>query len=192
MEAEYIAICKAIKKAVRFKKFLLDLDVVPLVMEPIMLCCNNSGAVANAKKSRSHHRGKHIERKYHLAGPYQPKHVEYPKIQGKSQSHRFQAKWFNQFSWLKYSPITNKAYCFYFNLSRNDENPSNCSTLVTSEYNQWKRVNDGLKYAFLTHLRSSDHNMCERRAKNLMKPSQHIDEVMHTVSNSEVEKRHLR
>ena len=28
--------------------------------------CDNSGAVANAKEPRSHKRGKHIERKYHL------------------------------------------------------------------------------------------------------------------------------
>jgi hypothetical protein len=129
---------------------------------------------------------------YLKAGPYQPKLVEYPKTQGKSQSRRFQEKWFNQFLWLEYSPIKDRAYCFYCYLFRNHGNPSNCSALVTSGYNQWKRVNDGLKCVFLTHLRSSDHNMCERRAKDLMKPSQHIDKVMHTVSNSEVEKRRLR
>ena len=32
----------------------------------ITLYCDNSRAVANAKESRSHKRGKHIERKYHL------------------------------------------------------------------------------------------------------------------------------
>ena len=30
------------------------------------LYCDNSGAVANSRKPRSHKRGKHIERKYHL------------------------------------------------------------------------------------------------------------------------------
>ncbi|XP_022843130.1 zinc finger MYM-type protein 1-like [Olea europaea var. sylvestris] len=43
----------------------------------------------------------------------------------------------------------------------------------------------------LTHLRSSENNMCERRAKYLMKPSQHIDRMMHTISNEEVEKHRL-
>ncbi|KAA0066737.1 retrovirus-related pol polyprotein from transposon tnt 1-94 [Cucumis melo var. makuwa] len=33
---------------------------------PITLYCDNSGAVANSKEPRSHKRGKHIERKYHL------------------------------------------------------------------------------------------------------------------------------
>ena len=34
--------------------------------KPIVLYCDNSGAVANSKEPRSHKRGKHIERKYHL------------------------------------------------------------------------------------------------------------------------------
>ena len=32
----------------------------------VILYCDNSGAVANSKEPRSHKRGKHIERKYHL------------------------------------------------------------------------------------------------------------------------------
>ena len=32
----------------------------------ITLYCDNSGAIANSKEPRSHKRGKHIERKYHL------------------------------------------------------------------------------------------------------------------------------
>ncbi|XP_022851516.1 zinc finger MYM-type protein 1-like [Olea europaea var. sylvestris] len=95
-------------------------------------------------------------------------------------------------SLTRVSPITDRAYCFYCYLFWNDGNPSNCSALVTSGYNKWKRVNDGSKCTFLMHLQSSDHNMCERRAKDVMKPSQHIDKVMHTVSNLEVEKRRLR
>ena len=34
--------------------------------KPIVLYCDNSGAVANSKEPRCHKRGKHIERKYHL------------------------------------------------------------------------------------------------------------------------------
>ena len=40
--------------------------MVPLVQSAITLYCDNSGSVANAKEPRSHKRGKHIERKYHL------------------------------------------------------------------------------------------------------------------------------
>ena len=65
IEAEYIAASEAAKEAVWLKNFLLDLGVIPSVQSAITLYCDNSGAVANAKESRSHNRGKHLERKYH-------------------------------------------------------------------------------------------------------------------------------
>ncbi|TYK23852.1 gag/pol protein [Cucumis melo var. makuwa] len=66
MEAEYVAACEAAKEAVWLKMFLTDLEVVPNMLLPIILYCDNSGAVANSREPRSHKRGKHIERKYHL------------------------------------------------------------------------------------------------------------------------------
>ena len=65
MEVEYIAASEA-KEAVWLKNFQMDLEVVPTAQSAITLYCDNSGAVANAKEPRSHKRGKHIERKYHL------------------------------------------------------------------------------------------------------------------------------
>ena len=66
MEAEYIAACEAAKELVWLKKFYTDLEVVPNMEKPLVLYCDNSGAVANFKEPRSHKRGKHIERKYHM------------------------------------------------------------------------------------------------------------------------------
>ena len=66
MEAEYIAASEATKEAVWLKNFLIDLEVVPTMQSTITLYCANSGAVINANEPRSHKRGKHIERKYHL------------------------------------------------------------------------------------------------------------------------------
>ncbi|KAL2533350.1 cysteine-rich RLK (RECEPTOR-like protein kinase) 8 [Abeliophyllum distichum] len=63
---EYVASYKAAKEAVWLKKFLIEIGVVPASSQPMTLYCDNSGAVANAKEPRSHQRGKHIERKYHL------------------------------------------------------------------------------------------------------------------------------
>ena len=40
--------------------------LVPDMEKPLTLYCDNSGAVANSREPRSHKRGKHIERKYHL------------------------------------------------------------------------------------------------------------------------------
>ena len=42
------------------------LEVVPDMDKPLIMYCDNSRAVANYKEPRSHKRGKHIERKYHL------------------------------------------------------------------------------------------------------------------------------
>ena len=66
MEAENIAACEAAKESVLLKNFYIDLEVVPNMEKPLVLYCDNSGAVANSKEPRSHKRGKHIERKYHM------------------------------------------------------------------------------------------------------------------------------
>ena len=42
------------------------LGVAPSPQLAITLYCDKSRAIANAKELRSHKRGKHIERKYHL------------------------------------------------------------------------------------------------------------------------------
>ena len=45
---------------------MIELEVVPNANKQITIYCDNSGAVANSKEPRSHKKGKHIERKYHL------------------------------------------------------------------------------------------------------------------------------
>ena len=66
MEAEYIVACEAAKESVWLKKFYTDPEVVPNMGKPLLLYRDNSGAVTNSKEPRSHKRGKHIERKYHM------------------------------------------------------------------------------------------------------------------------------
>ena len=66
MKAKYVAACEATKEAVWLRKFLTDLKVVLDMHLPIILYCDNSGAVANSKEPRSHKCAQHIERKYHL------------------------------------------------------------------------------------------------------------------------------
>ena len=65
-ETEYVAASEAANEAVWLKKFLLDLHVIPSADRPIILYCDNSGAVAQSKEPRSHKKQKHILRKYHL------------------------------------------------------------------------------------------------------------------------------
>ena len=66
MEVEYMVTSEAAKEAVWLKKFLMGLGVIAKAIDPMILYCDNSGAVAQAKEPRNHRKGKHIERKYYL------------------------------------------------------------------------------------------------------------------------------
>ncbi|KAL0440241.1 UNVERIFIED_CONTAM: hypothetical protein Slati_2507100 [Sesamum latifolium] len=46
--------------------YIQELGVVPSIAEPVVIFCDNNGAIAQAKEPRSHHRSKHILRRYHL------------------------------------------------------------------------------------------------------------------------------
>ena len=48
------------------KKFITELDIVPEIEGPVPLYCDNTGAVAQAKEQRAHHKSKHILRRFHL------------------------------------------------------------------------------------------------------------------------------
>ncbi|KAK8597292.1 hypothetical protein V6N12_065763 [Hibiscus sabdariffa] len=65
-EAEYIAASEATKEAVRIKKFVTELGVVPSISDAMELYFDNNGAIAQAKEPRSHQRSKHILRRFHL------------------------------------------------------------------------------------------------------------------------------
>ena len=66
MEAEYAAASEAVKKAVWLHNFLRDLEIIPNLEQPMVVYYDNSSTVANSKEPRSHQRGKHIKRKFHL------------------------------------------------------------------------------------------------------------------------------
>lgn len=66
MKVKCIAASKAMKEVVWLKKFLIGLEVVPLAIQPIILFCDNNGAMTQSKESRNHQKVKHIEMKYHF------------------------------------------------------------------------------------------------------------------------------
>ena len=67
-EAEYMAASEAAKEVVWLRKFLQDIEVVPIITAPLKLFCDYSGTVAQSKELRNQEpqETKHIERKYHL------------------------------------------------------------------------------------------------------------------------------
>jgi hypothetical protein len=65
-EPKYIAASEAAKEAVWIRKFVSELGVVPSASSPMDLYYDNSGAITQAKKPRSHQKSKHELQRYHL------------------------------------------------------------------------------------------------------------------------------
>ena len=53
-------------EAVWIRKFVSELGVVPSASCPLDLYCDNIGAIAQTKESRSHQKSKHLLGRYHL------------------------------------------------------------------------------------------------------------------------------
>ncbi|KAK1603658.1 hypothetical protein QYE76_027331 [Lolium multiflorum] len=52
------------------KRFIVELGVVPSALDPLIIYCDNMGAIANAQEPRSHKRLKHIKLRYHSIREY--------------------------------------------------------------------------------------------------------------------------
>ncbi|KAK1609635.1 hypothetical protein QYE76_033308 [Lolium multiflorum] len=52
-ESEYIAASEASSEAVWMKRFIVELGVVPSALDPLVIYCDNMGAIANAQEPRS-------------------------------------------------------------------------------------------------------------------------------------------
>src|SRR4051812_38834928 len=64
MEAEYIFSSEAVARAVWMKEFIYELGVLPSALDPMVMCCDNNGAIANSKEPRSHKNCKNIKRRF--------------------------------------------------------------------------------------------------------------------------------
>ena len=65
-EAEYVAASDAAKEAVWLRKFITELGVAPFLVGQVLLYCDSSGAIAQAKEPKAHQRTKHILHCYQL------------------------------------------------------------------------------------------------------------------------------
>lgn len=54
------------KEAVGIKKFIIKLGIVPSIVKPILLYCDNNRAFVQVKESSFHHRSKHVFKQYNL------------------------------------------------------------------------------------------------------------------------------
>lgn len=78
---------------------------------------------------------------YITEAPYQPKLDEY-LFTGTGASRRFESAWFTNFSWLEYSPHTNRAYCLpWFLFSKKPIGKCGSDTFSVKGFDKWKKVN---------------------------------------------------
>jgi hypothetical protein len=66
MEVEYVTASEASKEGVWIKKFLEEICVVPSALNSVEIYYDNRGTMAQAMEPRSHHKLRHIARKYNL------------------------------------------------------------------------------------------------------------------------------
>ena len=52
------------------KAFTTDLEVIPSALDPMVIYCNNTSAIANSREPRSHKNSKHIKRRFHILREY--------------------------------------------------------------------------------------------------------------------------
>jgi hypothetical protein len=113
---------------------------------------------------------------------------EYPLI-GKKHPRRFQSHWFKSYPWLEYSE-KNTAFCFpcYLFPSKPSGKPGS-DTFTVKGFNCWKKVNDGERCAFLTHMGKGPnlaHRFATRCLENLKNQSCHIEKVVKRQTTQEI------
>lgn len=70
--------CFGCEEAVWLRKFIIEFGVFP---SPVVLFCDNTGAIANTKDPKAHSVAKHIPRRYHVIRDYvRDKEVKVCKI----------------------------------------------------------------------------------------------------------------
>ena len=127
-------------------------------------------------------------------GPCQPQlsKEQYPPTQFGNQRRRFQASWFNIFTWIEYSVSKDAAFCFPCFLFEKDASTQHAFTI--DGFRSWKRVNDNQRCSFLVHVGApnSPHNKAMKSLEGLQNVTRHIDKVINSQSLEEVKKNKLR
>jgi len=113
----------------------------------------------------------------------------------KKHPRRFQSHWFKSYQWLEYSEKNTAFYfpCYLF--SSKSSGKSGSDTFTVKGFNCWKKVNDGERYAFLTHMGkgpNSAHRFATRCLENLKNQSCYIEKVVKRQTTQEILNNQLR
>jgi hypothetical protein len=133
---------------------------------------------------------------YLKACPYLFFRSKYPLFGLENHPRHFQASWFTQFSsWLEYSPTTNAAYCLLCYLfTMKLVGCLGCDVFTTKGFRNLKKVHDGYKCAFLTHIGDdpcSPHNNIVKSCEDLKQQSRYIDKLLNAQSTEQIQNNRL-
>ncbi|XP_074358963.1 uncharacterized protein LOC141698205 [Apium graveolens] len=135
-----------------------------------------------------------IRREYIRLGACQPKlhKDQYPPTEFGNQRLRFQASWFNSWTWLEYSVSKDVAFCFSCFLFEKDSSSQHAFTI--DGFRNWKRVNDNERCPFLVHIEkgNSPHKKTLTSLDGLTNVTRHIDKVINCQSLKEIKKNRMR
>uniref|UniRef100_A0A0A9GHJ6 Uncharacterized protein n=1 Tax=Arundo donax TaxID=35708 RepID=A0A0A9GHJ6_ARUDO len=133
---------------------------------------------------------------YIMHGPYQFLKDSYPQSGPKKHPRRFQSHWFKSFSWLEYSPAKDAVFCFpCYLFSKKPSGRGGSDVFTVKGFRSWKKVKEGKKCAFLSHIGSdsnSAHSYNVKYYDNLKNASGHVDNVMEKKSTEEITQNRLR
>ncbi|KAJ4758267.1 zinc finger MYM-type-like protein [Rhynchospora pubera] len=134
-----------------------------------------------------------VRRFYINEGPFQPYMDEYPFAGSASHRRRFQYSWFKSFSWLEYSPSTERAYCFpCFLFATKPHGRCGSDTFTVKG---WRKVNGGKQCYFLTHMgqdSNSAHNFACRCYESLKNKMGHIENLLEKQNSKAIGDARLR
>ena len=97
---------------------------------------------------------------------------------------------------MEYSPSTDAIYCLpsYF-FSKKPISRSGLDVFISTGFNNWKKVKDGMNYLLIRHVRkepNSPHKIAVKCCEDLKNYSQHIDKLIEKQTSKELENNWLR
>ncbi|XP_071738643.1 uncharacterized protein [Rutidosis leptorrhynchoides] len=120
-----------------------------------------------------------VRRFYLNQGSYQIRLDQYPTKGTSDYPRRFCYSWFSKFpNLLEYSPTKDAAYCFLCYFSCDKPAVRICDdAFIVKSFDKWKKVNDGIRCAFVKHINRSQHKNALLFSENLLNQAGHIENI---------------
>jgi len=120
-----------------------------------------------------------VRRKYLTKGPCQPYDHIFPQKRIGTALRRFNASWFGKYpSWLEYSTSTNKAYCLYCYLFKDDiPKRGNNYAFMEEGFSLWNNPETLREHVGVTP--NTFHNISAKKYDDLMNQAQSIVHSLH-------------